>query len=97
MEWLGEEEYNPGVPVWRGEPQVRRVISIISTVISDLDIQCILILRFPSKDLGQSAPTQPSCKLPVAHENCDCRVTRYPNITSTSNGLVCSGNERSRD
>lgn len=23
MEWLGEEEYNPGVPVWRGEPQVR--------------------------------------------------------------------------
>ena len=23
MEWLGEEQYNPGVPVWRGEPQVR--------------------------------------------------------------------------
>lgn len=23
MEWLGEEEYNSGVPVWRGEPQVR--------------------------------------------------------------------------
>ena len=37
MEWLGEEEYNPGVPVWRGEVQVR--MSYFNALKSnDLDI-----------------------------------------------------------
>ena len=37
MEWWGEEEFNSGVPVWRGEPQVRKVISMMETC-NDLDI-----------------------------------------------------------
>jgi len=38
MELLGEEEYNPGVPVWRGEPQVRRIISMLSRVMISTSI-----------------------------------------------------------
>lgn len=54
MEWLGEEEYNPGVPVWRGEPQVRmRYFNALKS--NDLDTHL--------------ESSEKSFNLPAAYEN----------------------------
>ena len=52
MELLGEEEYNPGVPVWRGEPQVRRIISMINGKNAENDND-VTALFFPFTERGE--------------------------------------------